>query len=54
MLDKINFKAGGTRNKKGHFIAIKDFPGGPSGKEAAGQCRRHKRHRFNSWVRKIP
>ena len=30
------------------------FPGGTSGKEHACQCRRHKRHRFNSWVRKIP
>ena len=25
-----------------------------SGKEFACQCRRHKRHRFNPWVRKIP
>ena len=25
-----------------------------SGKEPACQCRRHKRHRFNPWVRKIP
>ena len=24
-----------------------------SGKESAYQCRRHKRHRFNHWVRKI-
>ena len=30
------------------------FPGGASGKEPACQCRRHKRHRFNPWVRKIP
>ena len=30
------------------------FPGCASGKEPACQCRRHKRHRFNSWVRKIP
>ena len=29
------------------------FPGGASGKEPACQCRRHKRHRFNPWVRKI-
>ena len=42
MLDKIIFKAGGTRNKEGHFIAIKDFPGRPSGKEPACQCRRHR------------
>jgi len=30
------------------------FPGGASGKEPAGQCRRLKRHGFNPWVRKIP
>ena len=31
----------------------KDFPDSASGKEPARQCRRHKRHGFNSWVRKI-
>ena len=30
------------------------FPGGPSGKELACQCRRCKRHSFSPWVRKIP
>ena len=30
------------------------FPGGTSGKEPACQCRRHKRHMFNTWVRKNP
>ena len=30
------------------------FPGGSSGKEPACQCRRHRRCRFNPWVRKIP
>ena len=30
------------------------FPGGASGKEPACQCRRHKRHRFDRWVGKIP
>ena len=30
------------------------FSGGTSGKESACQCRRHKRCRFNPWVRKIP
>ena len=29
-------------------------PGGTSGKELTCQCRRHKRHRFNPWVGKIP
>ena len=30
------------------------FPGGTSGKEPTCQCRRHERHRFDLWVRKIP
>ena len=30
------------------------FPGGTSGKEPTYQCRRHKRHGFDSWVGKIP
>ena len=30
------------------------FPGSASGNEPACQCRRHKRCRFNPWVRKIP
>ena len=30
------------------------FPGGASGKEPTCQCRRHKRCRFDLWVRKIP
>ena len=30
------------------------FPGGPSGKEPAYQCRRHKRLRFDPWVGKTP
>ena len=30
------------------------FPGGTSGKELSHQCRRHKRHSFDPWVRKIP
>ena len=29
-------------------------PGGASDTEPACQCRRHKRHRFDPWVRKIP
>ena len=35
-------------------VAGLDFPGGASGKEPACQCRRHKEHRFHSWVGKIP
>ena len=34
--------------------SLMGFPGGPSGKESAYQCRRHKRHGFNSLVGKIP
>ena len=30
------------------------FPGGTSGKEPFGQCRRQKRCRFSQWVGKIP
>ena len=30
------------------------FPGDPRGKEPACQGRRHKRHGFDTWVRKIP
>ena len=30
------------------------FQGSPRGKEPTCQCRRHKRHRFDHWVRKIP
>ena len=33
---------------------MKGFPGGESGKETAGQCRRHKRCGFDPWVRKNP
>ena len=29
------------------------FLGGATGKEPTGQCRRHKRHRFDPWVGKI-
>ena len=30
------------------------FPSGASGKESTCKCRRHKRHGFDPWVRKIP
>ena len=30
------------------------FPSGASSKEPSCQCRRHKRHVFDPWVRKIP
>ena len=34
--------------------ATRDFPIGSSGKEPACQGRRHKRHKFDPWVGKIP
>ena len=30
------------------------FPGGTNGKESTCQCRRHKKHRLDPWVGKIP
>ena len=30
------------------------FPGDTNGKELACQCRKHKKHGFDPWVRKIP
>ena len=36
------------------WIKEAGFPGGVSGKEPAGQCRRCKRHMFDPWVMKIP
>ena len=38
----------------GLFFAVKDFPGGTSGKEPPCQSRRHKRQVFGVWVGKIP
>ena len=32
----------------------KGFPGGASAEEPTSECRRHRRHTFTSWVRKIP
>ena len=37
-------------SQKTYYIS---FPGGSVGKETICQCRRHKRHGFNPWVRKI-
>ena len=36
-----------------HTQSERGFPGGPSSKESACQCRRHTRHRFDRWVSKI-
>ena len=39
---------------KAPFIHHRGFPSGASGKEPACQCRRHKRHGFEPWVRRSP
>ena len=36
------------------YILEKGLPRWPSGKEPTCQCRRHKRHKFDPWVGKIP
>ena len=36
-----------------HMVVL-GFPGGPTGKQPARQSRRHKRHKFDPWARKIP
>ena len=36
------------------YITELGFLGVASGKEPACQCRRHKRHGFDTWVGKIP
>ena len=36
------------------YVPSVGFPGGASGKEPTCQCRQHKRHMLNPWVRKIP
>ena len=36
-----------------HQATLLGFPGSSAGKESACQCRRHNRHRFDSWVGKI-
>ena len=44
-----------TKNRNKVLIpATRDFPIGSSGKEPTCQGRRLRRHKFNSWVGKIP
>ena len=40
--------------KRGPPYSRMGFLGSTCGKEPASQCRRHKRHRFDAWIRKIP
>ena len=35
-------------------VALVNSKGFPGGSVVKSQCRRHKRHGFNLWVRKIP
>ena len=53
-LDSILKSRDITLLTKVHIVKAMGFPGGTRGKEPACQCRKHKRHRFNSWVGKIP
>ena len=36
------------------YLLLHGLPRGTSGQELACPCRKHKRHGFNPWVRKIP
>ena len=47
-------EVGAARHKVLNLRKTLGFPGGISGKEPACQFRRHKRHRFDPWVGKIP
>ena len=49
-MEGINIKA---RLKRQDILTV-GFPGGASGKEPICQCRRYKRHSFDTWVGKIP
>ena len=45
---------GGAGVGGGEQLLTGKHPGSASGKESNSQCRRHRRHRFDPWVRKIP
>ena len=47
-------EVGAARHKVLNLRKTLGFPGGISGKEPACRFRRHKRHRFDPWVGKIP
>ena len=44
------------RDRKHTYLEenITGFPGGTSVKEHICQCKRHRNHRFNTWVANIP
>ena len=37
-----------------HYSYIRSFPGDSVVKNSASHCRRHRRHGFDIWIRKIP
>ena len=41
-------------SRKHNATKLRGFPSGAGGEEPACQCRRHKRHGFYPWIRKIP
>ena len=43
-----------NKGQESSTTQIKGLPWGHNGKESASQCGRHRRHRFNPWVGKIP
>ena len=45
-------KRGNVNNSKPVYRNM-GFPGGTNGKEPVCQCSRHKRHKFDPWVKKI-
>ena len=55
---KIQLVVGGdvgiTQKVQPHLLYNRRFPSGTRGKEFTCQSRRHKRHGFDPWVRKIP
>ena len=50
----IELMSPATKLQSPNHRTTRGFPDGARGKESACQCRRCKRCRFDSWVRKIP
>ena len=43
-----------SRQQRGSACMLRSFPDGSASKETTCQSRRHRRCRFNPWVRKVP
>ena len=54
MIHPCNRKFISQNRNKVLIPTTRDFPIGSSGKEPACQGRRHKRHKFDPWIGKIP